>query len=76
MNLASILEPFLYAVGNCTNKIIVHRIIEKIFNPLLENNITITDEDTKEDEEEEEVVENYDPKKGKWIDGGKLPPKT
>jgi len=39
-NLASMLEPFLYALANCRNKILVNRIIERVFEPLLENNIT------------------------------------
>ena len=42
---------------------------------MLENNVTPSDnESSGEDTEESEV--NYDPKKGKWVDGGKLPPKT
>jgi hypothetical protein len=41
--------------------------------PLLENNVTQHD---KSSEDEEEEVVNYDPKKGKYIDGGKMNPKT
>lgn len=51
------------------------RIIEKVFYPLLENNVTpegANESDT--DESSSEI--NYDPKKGKWVDGGKLHPKT
>jgi hypothetical protein len=73
VNLGSILEPFLHALANCRNKILVNRVIEKVFEPLLENNITILE--TSDSDEEEEVV-NYDPKLGKYIDGGKLNPKT
>jgi hypothetical protein len=71
-NLALILEPFLHAVAHCSNKILINRIIERIFTPLLENNVTQSAETT----ESEEEIENYDPKRGKYIDGGKLPPKT
>jgi len=39
-NLSSLLEPFLFALGHSTNKIITQRIIEKVFTPLLENNVT------------------------------------
>jgi hypothetical protein len=63
-NLSSILEPFLYAMANCKNRILLDRISEKIFTPILENNTT-----NNEEEEEEE-------KPKKWIDGGKLPAKT
>lgn len=72
-NLASILEPFLYAVAHCKNRILINRIIEKVFHPLLENNVTESEESS-DSEFEEEI--NYDPKKGKYIDGGKLNPKT
>jgi len=48
--------------------------IERVFEPLLENNITQL-EASDSDEEEEQVV-NYDPKNGKYVDGGKLNPKT
>ncbi|CDW79764.1 ribosomal rna processing protein 1 homolog b-like [Stylonychia lemnae] len=72
-NLGSILEPFLYAVANCRNKILVNRIVERVLEPLLENNVTV--QETSDSEEEEEIT-NYDPKLGKYIDGGKLNPKT
>lgn len=43
--------------------------------PLLENNVT---EEEKSDESQEEDYENinYDPQLGKWVDGGKLHPRT
>jgi hypothetical protein len=72
-DLSSILEPFLHAVANGRNKILIQRIIEKVLTPLLENNVTQHD---KSSEDEEEEVVNYDPKKGKYIDGGKMNPKT
>lgn len=77
-NLAGLLQPFLSAIANCKNRILIQRLDEKVFSPLLENNITpeakgSDDEDT--DESSTEI--NYDPKLGKkWVDGGKLHPKT
>lgn len=50
------------------------RIIEKVFTPLLENNVTsLAELDTAEEEDEHPL---YDTKKGRWRDGGKLNPKT
>jgi len=61
VSLAALLEPFLHAVGNCRNKILIQRIIDKIFLPLLENNVT--DEDNKSEQSNEEDYKNlnYDP---------------
>jgi hypothetical protein len=70
VHLSQILEPFLYSVANCRNKILIQRIVDKIFMPLLENNVTIHQET---DESEEEEVINYDEK---WVDGGKMSKKT
>ena len=67
INIAAILEPFLYAISNIRNNILVQRIKEKIFLPLLENNITPAVEDEDENSKSEET---------KQIDGGKLNPKT
>lgn len=67
------LEPFLFAISNCSNRILVNRVIEKVLEPILENNVSLLE--NSEDEEEEEVI-NYDPKNGKYIDGGRLNPKT
>lgn len=73
-NLAAILEPFLHAVAKCRNKILIQRIIDKIFLPLLENNVT---EEVKSESSEEDYDNiNYDPNLGKWVDGGKLHPRT
>lgn len=44
--------------------------MDKIFKPLLENNKTVQQES--EDEEEMQKKENYH----RYVDGGKLPPKT
>ena len=50
-NLSYLLDPFLYAMAHCRNRILVNRIKEKIFMPLLENNVTLS-----EKSDEEEVV--------------------
>ena len=69
-NLCLILEPFLHSAAHCRNKILVQRVIDRIFLPLLENNITMQ-EQTGESEEEEEI--DYSKK---WVDGGKMSKKT
>jgi hypothetical protein len=48
----------------------VQRVIERIFLPLLENNITKQEENS---ESEEEEVIDYSKK---WVDGGKMSKKT
>ena len=42
----------------------------------MENNITPSGESSEDDTDESSSEVNYDPKKGKYVDGGKLPPKT
>lgn len=44
-NLAALLSPFLNALGNCKNRTLRERIIEKVFEPLLENNVTPDNKD-------------------------------
>lgn len=73
-DLSSMLDPFLKAVATCSNRILVNRILEKVFEPLLENNVT--QPETSDNEESEEETYNYDPSKGKYIDGGKMHPRT
>ena len=78
-NLAKLLEPFLVTLGNCKNNILLQRLLEKVFGPLLENNTTPdSDDNSSNDETDDNSAEiNYDPMRGKkWVDGGKLPPKT
>lgn len=67
------LEPFLYGLANCKNRIIINRIIEKVFEPLLENNVTNHAESS---DSEDETTGFYDHAKGKFIDGGKMNPRT
>jgi hypothetical protein len=54
----------------------LNRLEEKVFAPILDNNIT-PEGDKSDDETDDSSSEiNYDPKRGKWVDGGKLHPKT
>jgi hypothetical protein len=78
LNLAQLLSPFLKALGTCRNRILLTRIQEKIFWPILENNATPESGESEAEETDDSSTEiNYDPKRGKkWVDGGKLPPKT
>ena len=48
------------------------RVTEKIFHPLLENNVTQKEVDSEEERLELEKREHYH----RHVDGGKLPPKT
>lgn len=69
--MASLLEPFLKALITITNKEIKERISENVFKPLLENNKTIK-ENSSDDEEEMAKKEH----RHRHMDGGKLNPKT
>jgi hypothetical protein len=67
-SIASMLSPFLQALGTCKNRTLTQRVIEKVFEPL-------RSDENETDDSSSEI--NYDPQKGtKWVDGGKLPPKT
>jgi hypothetical protein len=69
--LVKVLDPFLRALGKLTNGELKERINDNIFRPLLENNKTVKEESS----DDEEAMA----KKEKWhrtVDGGKLPPKT
>lgn len=64
-------------MGLCKNRTLTQRILEKVFSPLLENNITPDNAPSEDDTDESSSEINYDPNRGtKWVDGGKLPPKT
>jgi hypothetical protein len=78
VNLSSMLAPYLYSLANCRNRQLVLRIVEKIMTPILENNITIPEQDSDEEEDAKNAEPiNWDKNKGDtWVDGGKLPPKT
>jgi hypothetical protein len=69
-NLAAILDPYLASLALISNGELKERIIDQIFNPLLENNKTI--QEVSEDEEEMARKEKHH----RLVDGGKLPPKT
>lgn len=59
VNLSNLLDPFLLSLSTCENVILVQRIKEKIFLPLLENNITpLVEEDDDVIVHKEEVKEN------------------
>lgn len=76
-SIAALLEPFLHTMANMKNTILLDRLEEKIFSPLLDNNITPANKSDDEDTDESSSEINYDPKAGKyWVDGGKLHPKT
>jgi len=49
-NLAAIIDPFLKALGRLHNGELKERIIEQVFHPLLENNKTLVDESSDEEE--------------------------
>jgi hypothetical protein len=68
--LASLLEPFLMSLGSITNREVKDRISDNIFKPLLENNKTIKEDSS--DEEELVKLEHHH----RHVDGGKLPPKV
>ena len=74
--LASLLSPFLHALGTCRNRTLRERIVEKVFDPLLENNVTPDNKESDGETDDSSSEVNYDPKLGKYVDGGKLPPKT
>jgi hypothetical protein len=77
VDLTRMLSPYLYSLANCRNRQLVLRIVEKIMHPILENNITIPEPDTDSDDDKPQEPINHDKMKGdKWVDGGKLPPKT
>lgn len=69
--LADLLHPYLKTIAQITNGELKERIIDNIFNPILESNRTIMEEESN-DEEEMAKKENYH----RFVDGGKLPPKT
>ena len=69
--LAALLDPFLKTLGVLSNGELKERIIEKLFHPLLENNKTEPVESSDE-EEKLKKQEHYH----RFVDGGKLPPRT
>ena len=69
-DLAQIIDPFLKALGKIHSGELKERILSQVFHPLLENNKT--KEETSSDEEELEKQEKYH----RYVDGGKMPPKT
>jgi hypothetical protein len=75
--IAALLQPFLHSLANLKSNIVLQRIEDKVFGPLLENNVTPDNKsDGEEDTDDSSSEINYDPKRGRWVDGGKLHPKT
>lgn len=71
-NIAALLQPFLYALGQLDDCQLKNRIKEVVFTPLLENNKT---ERVVDEEEEEERLRQAE-YKHRYVDGAKLPPRT
>jgi hypothetical protein len=68
--IASLLQPILDSMGLIPNGELKERIVEKVFTPLMENNKT----EREESSDEEEMAKKE--KHHRYVDGGKLPPKT
>ena len=69
--LAALLDPFLKTIGIISNGELKERVIDKIFHPILENNKTVQEESS-DDEEKMAKAEH----RHRYIDGGQMPPKT
>ena len=63
--LAALLDPFLKTLGLITHGELKERVVDKIFHPILENNKTVQDESS-DDEEKMAKKEHYH----RFIDGG------
>jgi hypothetical protein len=68
--ISDLFDPFLKALGQLSNGELKDRIIDKIFKPILESNKT--EKESSDDEEKLAKNEHYH----RYVDGGKLPPKT
>lgn len=71
--MAALLDPFMVTVARSNSEVLKMRIIEKVFLPLLESNVTVpdSDDDTSESEKEESEEEDL-----ALVDGGKLSRRT
>lgn len=69
--ISDLLYPFMKALASIENREVKERIIEKIFHPILENNKTVV-EPSSSDEEEMQKREHYH----RHVDGGKMHPRT
>jgi len=63
--LAALLDPFLKTIGIISNGELKERVIDKIFHPILENNKTVQEESS-DDEEKMAKAEH----RHRYIDGG------
>lgn len=66
-NISGLLDPFLQSLAKSSSKMVQDRIIEAVFTPLLESNVTVPDSDDDESSEEENLAQ---------VDGGKLSRRT
>jgi len=66
-----LLDPFLKSLAKIGKSELKERIISNIFHPLLENNVTVKEESS-DDEEAMAKKEHLH----RTVDGGKLPPRT
>ena len=64
--IAALLKPFLNALSLSAQELLKERIIEHVFDPLLESNVTAPDSDDSESEEENLAL----------VDGGKMSKRT
>jgi hypothetical protein len=69
--LADLLNPYLKALAGIENNVLKDRIIEKVFNPLLENNKTVPDPGSSDEEELQKRMHYH-----RHFDGGKMHPRT
>lgn len=69
--LASLLDPFLKALGVLESGELKERISEQIFKPILENNKTMPDESSEDEEKNEKNDKHY-----REVDGGRMNPNT
>ena len=66
--IGSLLQPFLKALAQTDSSVLKERITERIFDPLLESNVTQPDSDDSGESSEEENLA--------LVDGGKLSKRT
>lgn len=69
--LNGLLDPFLKCLAQLKKSELKERIISNIYHPLLENNKTVVEESSEDEEAMAKKEHLY-----RTVDGGKLPPKT
>lgn len=73
--MAALLDPFMVTISRSNSEVLKMRIIEKVFLPLLESNVTVpdSDDDTSDSDKEEQESEEEDLA---LVDGGKMSRRT